>query len=186
MGDFGLSSALSGVYNAVQFVFELTNVHADTHIVHEQLNELESTRRVLQGLLRDSRIKIEDGQRERINKLLFDASKFITKIAKPVEASRVDEQINGTTTLWHRITWVLRDKGTVQDNQPLISQYRDTMNREVMILSLLLNAGASASSQNHHSEEQSPGNGLVRRSTLGKSTFKHLLICSMPNSLYDV
>jgi hypothetical protein len=140
MGDFGAASIISGTYNTIHFIFQLSSVHEETHVVHEQLGRFEETARTLKDLSRDKRIQphLEQSQKDKVNKLVFDAYKLIDTVAIPVERSRVEEKVNGTTCLWHRIVWVLRDKGTVALQQPLLVQYQADMNREISDLRAVL------------------------------------------------
>jgi hypothetical protein len=140
MGDpaSGFLTALSGTYKVVEFVFQLSNVRAEMHIVHQQLELLEGNLRELKTLSTDKRITLDQDRRERINRLIYNTLKYINVVAKPVERRRVERQVNGTVCLFHRITWVLRDKGTVEQNRPLLPIYQADIIKEIAELSAML------------------------------------------------
>lgn len=176
MGDpaSGFLTALSGTYKVVEFVFQLSNVRAEMHIVHQQLELLEGNLRELKTLSADKRITLDQDRRERINRLIYNTLKYINVVAKPVERRRVERQVNGTVCLFHRITWVLRDKGTVEQNRPLLPIYQADIIKEIAELSAMLREAT------RRGEDRSrPGEDELNHLTVHKKSMLDLITTSV-------
>ena len=163
------TSAFSLTAKTVEFVWELSGVREETELVHEQLETMESTIRQLQLLLNDRRIHITQLHREEINKQIHRAVRLINCISKPIRRSRMKEERGGKIRLWHRITWVLRDKSTVDYYQKLLPVRQNSLLTELNFLRLLLQNARTVdgelspqSERPRRSEQWSPNIGRIR------------------------